>query len=242
MCCWTQGGEGVSSTIWWTRRARGLRRGPGYLPGIFWIHFSSRNSIEPDPTDQRHDHGGGHVELQESLLEGGFCNAKPAEGALTRILTVLHSLCFSSHFLFGTFISMLAFWDHAKYCQYYCLTECLSCIQFAFLCMILPVYLTTIILDLPFWCDCLTNLMFVFGPFACLLVSVYWINPVLVDGLDCYTGIDPLPEFTFLPVESLLNKLLLMDSNSASAASLHFLKIKYIEKKSYWHDFSLFLK
>ncbi len=148
------------------------------------------------------------------------CNAKPAEGALTRILTVLHSLCFSSHFLFGTFISMLAFWDHAKYCQYYCLTERLSCIQFAFLCMILPVYLTTIILDLPFCCDCLTNLMFVFGPFACLLVSVYWINPVLVDGSDCYTGIDPLPEFTFPPVESLLNKLLLMDSNSASAASL----------------------
>ncbi len=145
-----------------------------------------------------------------------ICNAKPAEGALTRILTVLHSLCFSSHFLFGTFISMLAFWDHAKY---YCLTECLSCIQFAFLCMILPVYLTTIILDLPFCCDCLTNLMFVFGPFACLLVSVYWINPVLVNGSDCYTGIDPLPEFTFLPVESLL-KLLLMDSNSASAASL----------------------
>ncbi len=134
----------------------GLRRGPGYLPGIFWIHLSSRNSIEPDPTDQCHDHGGGHVELQESLLregEGGFCNAKPAEGALTRILTVLHSLCFSSHFLFGTFISMLAFWDHAKY---YCLTERLSCIQFAFLCMIVPVYLTTIILDLPFCCDCLT--------------------------------------------------------------------------------------
>ncbi len=43
---------------------------------------------------------------------------------------------------------------------------------------------------------------------------------MLVDGSDCYTGIDPLPEFTFLPVESLLNKLLLMDSNSASAASL----------------------
>ncbi len=43
---------------------------------------------------------------------------------------------------------------------------------------------------------------------------------MLVNGSDCYTGIDPLPEFTFLPVESLLNKLLLMDSNSASAASL----------------------
>ncbi len=87
--------------------------------------------------------------------------------------------------------------------------------------MILPVDLTTNILDFPFCFDCLTNLMFVFGPFACLLVFVYWINPVLVDGSDCYTGIDPLPEFTFLPAESLLNKLLLMDSNSASAASLH---------------------
>ncbi len=78
------------------------------------------------------------------------------------------------------------------------------------LCMILPVDLTTNILDLPLCFDCLTNSMFVFGPFACLLVFVYWIT-VYVDGSDCYAGIDPLPELTFLSAEILLNKLLLMD-------------------------------
>ncbi len=52
-----------------------------------------------------------------------LCNAKPAEGALTRVLTVLHSLYFYTHFLFVAYISMLAVWFCAKYCQFTCLTE-----------------------------------------------------------------------------------------------------------------------
>ncbi len=64
------------------------------------------------------------------------------------------------------------------------------------------------------------NSIFVFGPPACLLVFVYWINPVYVERLDCLSSFDPLPEFTFLFYESAFNKLLLMDSTSASVASL----------------------
>ncbi len=127
-----------------------------------------------------------------------ICNAKPAEGALTQILTVLHSLCFSSHFLSVAFISMLAFWACVKYCQYSCLTKRFSSILFAY-----SMY------DSACWPDYEHSrfppsalaawlTLFVFGPFACLLVFVYWINPVHVDGSDCYAGIDPLPEFTFL--------------------------------------------
>ncbi len=61
------------------------------------------------------------------------------------------------------------------------------------------------------------NSIFVFGPPACLLVFVYWINPVYVERLDCLCSFDPLPEFTFLFYESPFNKLLLMDSTSAAS-------------------------
>lgn len=54
--------------------------------------------------------------------------------------------------------------------------------------MILPVDLTTLYLDFPLCIDCRTDLMFVFGPSACLLIFVYWIYPVHVDGLDGYSG------------------------------------------------------
>ncbi|XP_067308932.1 uncharacterized protein [Pseudorasbora parva] len=37
---------------------------------------------------------------------GGFCNATPAEGALSRVLTLCRSLCFIGYFLFGGHLSM----------------------------------------------------------------------------------------------------------------------------------------
>lgn len=42
-------------------------------------------------------------------------------------------------------------------------------------------------LDCPLCSDCLIDLMFVFGPSACLLTLVFWINPVYVNRLDCYS-------------------------------------------------------
>ncbi|KAL0162795.1 hypothetical protein M9458_042191, partial [Cirrhinus mrigala] len=38
-------------------------------------------------------------ERQESLLGGGFCNAKPAEGALTPVLLACSLCCFYCYFL-----------------------------------------------------------------------------------------------------------------------------------------------
>ncbi len=60
--------------------------------------------------------------------------------------------------------------------------------------------------------------MFVYMPSACLLTLVFWIAPVYVDGLNCYSGFDPLPDF--LSTANPVNKLLRMDSSSASAPSL----------------------
>ena len=40
-------------------------------------------------------------------------------------------------------------------------------------------------LGLPHWIYCLIGLMFVFDPFACLLVSALWIPLVYVERLDC---------------------------------------------------------
>ncbi len=58
-----------------------------------------------------------------------------------------------------------------------------------------------------------------YEPSACLLTLVFWIAPVYVDGFNCYSGFDPLPDFTFLSTANPFNKLQ-MDSSSASAPSL----------------------
>ena len=105
-----------------------------------------------------------------------------------------------------------------------------------FLVIILTACLFTILpvssftsLGLPHWIYCLIGLMFVFDLFACLLVSAYWITPVHVERSDCHYGTDTLPGFTTLIVRSSLNKLLQMDSNTASASSLHT-EINYFSK------------
>ncbi len=63
--------------------------------------------------------------------------------------------------------------------------------------------------------------MFLLGPFACLITLVFWIPPLYADRLDCYTGFDSLPAFSYLFVVTAFNKCLHMDSNTASASSLH---------------------
>ncbi|KAK3542589.1 hypothetical protein QTP86_031286, partial [Hemibagrus guttatus] len=45
---------------------------------------------------------------------GGFCNATPAEGALSRVLTVCCSLCFMDYFLFGGHLSRAMLSDHCE--------------------------------------------------------------------------------------------------------------------------------
>ena len=62
--------------------------------------------------------------------------------------------------------------------------------------------------------------MTVFGPFACLLISAFWIALVYVAGLDCYCDFDLLPGLTFLSLKPAANKHPQMDSNAASASSL----------------------
>ncbi len=116
-----------------------------------------------------------------------FCNTKPAEGALTRVLTVLHSLYFYTHFLFVAFISMLAIWACAKYCQFTCLTERYFLIFSAWLlCMILPSSLFIDYLDYPPCFGYLIGLMFLLRPIACLLTLAFWISLLYVDRSDCY--------------------------------------------------------
>ncbi len=153
------------------------------------------------------------------------CNAKPAEGALTRVLTVLHSLYFYTHFLFVAFISMLAGWACAKYCQFTCLTERYFLIFSAWLlCMILPSSLFIDYLDCPLCFGYLIGLTFLLRPIACLLTLAFWISPLYYDRSDCYFGFDPLPAFSYVFVVTAFNKLPHMDSHSASASSLHRVK------------------
>ncbi|KAK3539604.1 hypothetical protein QTP70_010242 [Hemibagrus guttatus] len=45
---------------------------------------------------------------------GEFCNATPAEGALSRVLTVCRSLCFIDYFLFGGHLSRAMLSDHRE--------------------------------------------------------------------------------------------------------------------------------
>ncbi len=63
--------------------------------------------------------------------------------------------------------------------------------------------------------------MFLPRPVACLLTLAFWISPLYVDRSDCYSGFDPLPAFSYVFVVTAFNKLLHMDSHSASASSLH---------------------
>lgn len=93
-----------------------------------------------------------------------ICNGRPAEGALTQILTVFHSICFfTTHFLFGGFKARdsshtfcKVFSGNLPYRAFLWLS-CLSVLR-----MILPVYLTTDYLIIPSvliswltWCLCL---------------------------------------------------------------------------------------
>ncbi len=48
-----------------------------------------------------------------------------------------------------------------------------------------------------------------------------------VERLDCLSGFDPLPEFTFLFYESPFNKLLLMDSTSAASLQIIIVMMYY---------------
>ncbi len=70
----------------------------------------------------------------------------------------------------------------------FCLTFCVL------LCLII---LTSDFLDLPLCSVCLIGLMFVYMLSACLLTLVFWIAPVYVNGFNCYSGFDPLPDFKF---------------------------------------------
>ncbi len=91
------------------------------------------------------------------------------------------------------------------FCAWFCLFTCLP------ITWIIPFALVAW-LD---WCLCL-DLLPACSPFA------FCINAVYVDELNCYSGFDHLPVFTFLSIETALNKLPHMDSNSASASSLQY--------------------
>ncbi len=86
--------------------------------------------------------------------------------------------------------------------------------------------------------------MFLPRPVACLLTLAFWISPLYVDRSDCYSGFDPLPAFSYVFVVTAFNKLLHMDSHSASASALHpqsFLiwnnvNIVYRNKSLFFHN------
>ncbi len=86
--------------------------------------------------------------------------------------------------------------------------------------MILPSSLFIDYLDYPLCFGYLIGMMFLLRPIACLLTLAFWISPLYVDRLDCYFGFDPLPAFSYVFVVTAFNKLLHMDSHSASASSL----------------------
>jgi len=56
---------------------------------------------------------------------------------------------------------------------------------------------------------CLIGLMFLFGPFACLLTLAFWNSPLYVERSDCYLGFDPLLALSYLFVETVFKRLVL---------------------------------
>ena len=96
-----------------------------------------------------------------------MCNATPAEGALSRVLTVCRSLCFTGYFLFGGHLSMallLVLREVLPACLPYRAFS--HCYYFALLCMIIAC-------------------------FPCFLP--FGLPTVLLPGLDCLIVFVPLP-------------------------------------------------
>ena len=135
---------------------------------------------------------------------------------------MFHSLCFfCTHFLFDCYLTRDHSCTHCEVLPVICLTErCFPVYPACLLCMILPGPLFIDFLDYPLCFGCLIGLMFLLGPIACLLTLAFWNSPLYVERSDCYLGFDPLPASSYLSVETFFNKLLHMDSHSASASSL----------------------
>jgi len=110
------------------------------------------------------------------------CNAKPAEGALTWVLTVIQSLYFfCTHFLFDCYLTR----DHslliATYCQFTCLTEryfllilLVHCVWFCLvICFSIFCIIPFVLVAWSDWCFCLDLLpaysLLPFGIPLCML-------------------------------------------------------------------------
>ncbi|KAL0157145.1 hypothetical protein M9458_048391, partial [Cirrhinus mrigala] len=145
-----------------------------------------------------------------------WCNAKPAEGAITRVLTARSLCCFYIHFLIASLPA---------------LPSVFLIILFVCTCMILPRSLTTDFTDYPFWTVCLCGLFSRFDFIAWFLTYDSRITLWIVERSDCFIVIDPLPVYTCM-FAAVCNKLPHMDSNAASASPLQVVVLQQVGDSS----------